>query len=328
MSEKIVVDANGYLHENIEASSGLEDVNKNFLANSNPFEIAKVFSEFSRDKRVLVVPVGFPQAGKSLFLSSLMYYARNYADNVIKTNFENNNQFQRGRLVVDQMIEYFHNGKLFEANRKGSLDLIGLTITPTKKDYPALKLGFLDLAGEDIKSIKTSENGDFTDKINAVFNGLKVDDSQVVFVLITPFAPPKINNETSDSAHNREDTLHYDFLNYIKQDQPQLLKNTRFFVIVSQWDLNTDQDMQVEDYIRDFRPSVYSYVKNANVVWGEYSIGKILVSKVKNKDGQEVNMQEIVRKNFDYPSRFWKKLYHICTNKDLDQKKWWEKLLG
>ena len=82
MSEKIVVDANAYLHENVEPTSGLEDGSKNFLANSNPFEIAKVFSEFSRDNRVLVIPVGFPQAGKSLFLSSLMYYARNYADNV------------------------------------------------------------------------------------------------------------------------------------------------------------------------------------------------------------------------------------------------------
>jgi hypothetical protein len=318
---KIEVNADGSLHEKPELSANQSNQNKPFLSNMNNHEISRVFTDFSRNNRFLVVPIGFPQAGKSLLLSSLMYYARKGEDVVFRTNLENNFPFDNGRLAVDEMVNYFDSGKLYGANRKGTLDLIGINIEPSRKDYPPLKLGFLDLAGEDIKNIKTSEGSSFTENINAVFNGLKIDDSPVIFVMITPFDPPKKDNETARMAHSREDALHYDFLNYIKQDQPQLLKNSKFFIVVSQWDLNYDDNLTVEDYIRENRPSVYAYVKNANVVWGEYSVGKLLVSKVNG-----VDVQEIVRINYEYPSRFWKKLYSICTNKDLDQKKWWEKL--
>jgi hypothetical protein len=159
------------------------------------------------------------------------------------------------------------------------LDLIGIEIHPAKSNLPPLNLAFLDLAGEDIKGIKTSEGAGFTDKINAVFNGVKIDNSPIVFILITPFEPPRKDDESLQNAHDREDALHYDFLNYIKQ--------------------------------------------NSTVVWGEYSIGKLLESKI---DG--IQIQEIVRINYEYPSRFWKKLYQICTNKNLDQKTFWEKLFG
>jgi hypothetical protein len=93
---------------------------------------------------------------------------------------------------------------------------------------------------------------------------------------------------------------------------------------VSQWDKNPDQRLSVESFIQEKRPSIYNYVKNSTVVWGEYSIGQILESK----GDQGIVVQEIVRINRDYPDRFWKKLYQICTNKNLDQKTFWEKLFG
>ena len=152
---------------------------------------------------------------------------------------------------------------------------------------------------------------------------MKIDNSPIVFILITPFEPPRKDNETSQNAHDREDALHYDFLNYIKQNQPELLNNSKFFIVVSQWDRNSNAQLDVETFIREKRPSIYNYVKNSTVVWGEYSIGKLLESKI---DG--VQIQEIVRINYEYPSRFWKKMYQICTNKNLDQKSFWEKLFG
>jgi hypothetical protein len=272
---------------------------------------------------VLAIPIGFPQAGKSLLLSSLMYYARKGEDTLFRTNLVNDFPFDKGRYAADQMVDYFNQGKLYQSTEKGSLDLIGIDIQPAKSNLPTLNLAFLDLAGEDIKGIKTSEGAVFTDKINAVFNGIKIDKSPIVFILITPFEPPRKDNESSQNAHDREDALHYDFLNYIKLNQPALLTNSKFFIVVSQWDRNENEQLDVETFIREKRPSIYNYVKNSTVVWGEYSIGKLLESKI---DG--VQIQEIVRINYEYPSRFWKKLYHICTNKKLDQKGFWEKIFG
>ena len=294
-----------------------------FLSDLSIFDISKVFTTFDKEKRILIIPIGFPQAGKSLLLSSLMYYARKGNDTMFRTNVERDFPYDKGNLAVNDMVEFFDKGKLYDATQKGTLDLIGINLTPSKAKLPELKLAFLDLAGEDIKSIKTSEKGEFTDKINAVFNGLKIDNSPVIFTLITPYEPAKLTNESQQNAHDREDALHYDFLNYIKQNQPQILKNAKFFVIVSQWDRNPNEKDNVENYIKTNRPSIYNYVKNSNVIWGNYSVGKLLESNVNG-----VNMQEIVRINYDYPSRFWKKLYHICTNKTLDNKSWFNKLFG
>ena len=200
---------------------------KAFLSDLNVQQIARVFTDFGVQNRVLAIPIGFPQAGKSLLLSSLMYYARKGEDTLFRTNLVNDFPFDKGRNAADQMVNNFNQGKLYQSTEKGSLDLIGINIQPAKANLPTLNLAFLDLAGEDIKGIKMSEGGNFTDKINAVFNGVKIDNSPVVFIMITPFEPPRKDNETSQNAHDREDALHYDFLNYLNQNQPELLKNSK-----------------------------------------------------------------------------------------------------
>jgi hypothetical protein len=252
-----------------------------------------------------------------------MYYARKGEDTLFRTNLVNDFPFDKGRLAADQMVDYFNQGKLYETTAQDTLDLIGIEMHPSKDNLPQLNLAYLDLAGEDIKKIKTSEGAEFSNKINAVFNGLKIDNSPIVFVLITPFEPARKDDESLQNAHDREDALHYDFLNYMDQNQPELLTNSKFFIVVSQWDKNSNAKIDVETFIREKRPSIYNYVKNTTVVWGEYSIGKLLESQI---DG--VQVQEIVRINYDYPSRFWKKLYQICTGKNLDQKSFWEKIFG
>lgn len=313
----------GSIQSNNNNLNNQSNTQNDFLEDRTVHDIARIFANLNREKRILIVPIGFPQAGKSLLLSSLMYYARKGSDTMFRTNIEREYPYDKGNFAVNEMVDFFDKGKLYNPNAKGSMDLIGINLTPSVAKLPELKLAFLDLAGEDIKSIKTSEKGEFTDKINAVFNGLKIDNSPVIFTLITPYEPAKLTGESQQNAHDREDALHYDFLNYIKQNQPQILKNAKFFVIVSQWDKNPNEKDNVENYIKTNRPSIYAYVKNSNVIWGNYSVGKLLESNVNG-----VNMQEIVRINYDYPSRFWKKLYHICTNKTLDNKSWFNKLFG
>jgi len=296
---------------------------KDFLSDLSIHQIARVFVDFGNEGRVVVAPIGFPQAGKSLLLSSLMYYARVGNDATFRTNLKNEFPFDKGRMTADQMIEYFENGKLFQSTEKGALDLIGVDISPERTGIPPLNLAFLDLAGEDIKGIRTNEGAVFTEKINAVFNGLKVGASPIIFLLITPFEPPRKDNESIQNAHAREDALHYDFLNFLKEEQPQLLINSKFFIVVSQWDKNTNGNLKVEDYIQEKRPSIYNYVRNLPVIWGEYSIGNLLESQING-----IQIQEIVKINHQYPSRFWKKLYQVCTKENLEKITFWQRLFG
>lgn len=320
---KLDIDNSGSMENDSQTSSNNAS-DLLFLADVPLHNIAKTFTSFGSENRVTVVPIGFPQAGKSMLLSSLFRYAVRGQDTHFNVNLENQFPFNNGRRAADTMINYFEKGKIYSATRKGTLDLVGLRINPTYDKLPTLDLAFLDLAGEDIEGIKSSNKGDFTAKINAVFNGLQVDDSPIIFVLITPFDPPSKNNFSIEEAHQHEDTLHFDFLNYLKQDQPTIFNNSKFFIIVSQWDKNTNAGLTVEKYIQKYRPAIHNSVKNSDVSWGEYTVGKLLTTK----DESGNTFQELVKINSEYPARFWRRLYNVCTNKDLEKKSFWEKLFS
>jgi len=305
------------------------------LSSMNEFEIAKAIAKLGNQNRPLVVPIGFPGAGKSLLLSSLFWYGQLGKDTQFKIQqrgdidgkVEGDEYFVNGKRIISNMVNYFNAGKLYERTKSMSMDLIGIDLIPDKhsqspKLFPVLPLSFLDLSGEDLKKIKTSEGGGFNSKINAVFKGIDLNNSPLIFFLITSYDPAKSLDETHRDAHQNEDMLHFDFLNYIETNQPHLLGNSMFVIIVSQWDKNSKYP-QAEDFIREKRPSVYKFVKNANVVWGHYSIGKILSTQVNGLD-----MEEIISRSEEYPSKLWKILYKICTRRDLDHKSFWEKLFS
>ena len=333
------------------------------LTDRDEHDIKKAFSKLGvedwvyseeRVRRILVMPVGFPNAGKSLFLSSLMYYATKGKerknqydneeegyDNSFSVKVESRYPYDSGRDAYDKMREDFGRGKLYDVTQTGTMDLIGITMKPNRTGIPPLRLAFLDLAGEDIKKIKHNLGSTFTDKINALFEGIKIPKSPVVFILITPYEPRqeeivdfdgKKRKESLQEAHDREDALHFDFLNYLETNLQWVLNNARIFVIVSQWDKNDEADKYendddkrkkaVEEFIREKRPSIYNFVKdNPNVIWGNYSVGNVIVSQRKG-----ITIQELDNPRFDYPSRFWKSLYKVCTGKDLVKVPFLEKL--
>jgi len=310
---------------NLEQSANMQTkISSKFLEAIPLHDISKVFVRFNRENRTTIIPIGFPGAGKSLFLSSLFRYAQKGKDPSFSISLENNDHFLKGRQVVDQMITYFDSGKLYDATRKGTLDLVGLTLIPTHPKLDNLKLGFLDLAGEDIANIKISNKGDFTQKINAVFNGLKLDKSPIIFTLITPFTPREHKSNSQEKAHQDEDILHFDFLNFLSENQPEIFENSKFFIIVSQWDKNKNPNLTVESYISENRPSVYGLIKNKNIIWGEYSIGSLLETTDENK----ITFQELVIINHEYPQKLWNMLYKVCTNNELNEKSFWQKLFS
>lgn len=308
------------------------------LPELNEFEIAEIFASIAADKRQVVIPVGFPGAGKSLLFSSLLWYGKKCTDAQFRIlvrgdksadKEENDQYFLNGKSVVDNMVQDFHEKKLYGRTTTGTLDLIGVDLIPSKyhsdpKRFPNLKMAFLDLAGEDLKKIKVSEGGEFNSKINSVFKGLEIEESELIFLLITPFDPIPGENEKKSDAHNREDTLHSDFLNFVETNRPQLFEKSKFIVVVSQWDKNKSYS-SAESFLEEKRPAIFQMLKDSGrAVWGQYSVGTILESEVEGG----VVMQKIQRQNVEYPSRLWKKLYQLFTNKDLDHKNFWEKLFG
>lgn len=306
-------------------------------------ELAQFFSRFGRDegivepddrgelrevKNAVIIPIGFPATGKSMWLSSLFWYASSAGGPFSVAGDLKDPIYSQGQARKKIMEDTFANeGDLIGINIKGTLDIIGLNITPNKSKIPTLKLTLLDLAGEDISKIEKNNGKEFTNRIETVFNGLQVNSSRVIFVLLTPFNPAKLSTDSkvSDSeGHNREDNLHLTFLQYLSQKQPNLYANSTIFMIVSQWDTNSNPNLRVEDYIKKNRPKVFSYIQNKDVIYGEYSIGRILTQS--ELDGTV--SQRIVHRDKVYPYKFWKEIYFQITGRDLDKKPWWQRLFS
>ncbi|MHA8085396.1 hypothetical protein U8695_07440 [Aquirufa antheringensis] len=301
---------------------------KSFSEDLTLTELAQYFSTLDQKGfDATLIPIGFPAAGKSMWLSSLLWYAQKggapFSQDVLDSEF-----FKEGSIALRNMVDSFSaDGALYQATAKGTLDLIGIDITPYKTSVPPIRLAFLDLAGEDVKNIDTLNGGEFTAKIDAVLNGLQINNSPVIFVLITPFNPAKYSTDSRVSeseGHHREDALHYSFLNYLEQHQPNLMASSKIFMIVSQWDKNPNPNLSVEDYIRLNRSSVYNYIQNKDVIYGQYSVGRILSQKEQSGE----TSQRIASRDTFHPYKFWKETYMQITGKDLDKKPWWQRLFS
>ena len=305
-------------------------------------------------KRTIVIPVGFPNAGKTQLISSLLYYAKcsfseersidideavkekiypRFSIEEIDKSINDVNPYAKGRAEMNRLINSYIKGELAGPTVGNTLNLIGVDIIPIeskKKKLPRLNLAFIDVAGEDIKKVKfdfgNGNKGAFSNKFNAVFKGLNDSDHPLVFMLITPYSTVKENE------HMNEADLHVDFLNHIKDNYPDLFRRASFYVFVTQWDKCKSTTLTDIEFVRKYRKKIYEKLEECRKEYGSivsymgYSIGQIS-EVVKNEDGSS-SVAKIRRINYFCPSVVWKDLYFRCTNKQLDQKSLGEKLLN
>ena len=186
-------------------SDNLPEDNRQFHE-LNSHEIAREFSNLNSENYVTVIPIGFPNAGKTLWLSSILHFAKNNTGSLFSITRQRQFPFDGGFVVSDELNNNFKvGGKLPGRTVTGTLDIFGINLSPVKEKLPSLNLALIDLAGEDISKIRTSVRGDFSNKIKAIFNGLALQNSPIIFVLITPFAPSK-KARSSNDFHKEEDT--------------------------------------------------------------------------------------------------------------------------
>lgn len=271
-------------------------------------EIVKILDSINTENRTTIIPIGFPQAGKSMFLSSLMHYCDEYQEKIWVEESSMNYPFDRGRQSKDIMVQFFRDRQGIPSTPKGTIDLIGLTINPIKK-LPKLNLAFIDLAGDDLEDFfDPSKNSPFEEKIKGILSGCVTGNP--IFCLITPYKP--INGD------RREDDLHTWFVNYIKQNMPSLFKVAKFIVLVAHWDKVKEEgvNIAVEEYVANNRPKLNALINHREykVFYIDYSVG--LVSDFIDDSGNSAVL--IRRVDFQYPHNFWNKLYEFVTGKNLN----------
>lgn len=278
-------------------------------------KIIRIFDSINDEGRNIIIPIGFPKAGKSLFLSSLMYYCEKDTQKLWDGDYMLEYPYEKGELSRGQMVSYFDDQKAYPATTSGTIDIIGLDINPKKKLKP-IKLAFVDLAGDDIQKITPDNLNEFDDKIEGVLRGCETGTP--IFCLITPYAPEK--------GDNAEDGLHSTFMNYVKVKLPNLYDVAKFIIIVTQWDkIPKNNKLEVEDYIRTKRPKLFNLIsaKGAKIIYGEYSVGKL----ENTKDDEGKNVVLIRKVDYSYPHNFWNNLYTLISGKSFENKGGFSQLL-
>ena len=304
-------------------------------------------------KRTMIIPIGFPNAGKTQLISSLLYYAKCsfseersieikesikeeiyplFSIEEVDKSVNEVNPYAQGRAEMNRLINSYIRGELAGTTASGTLNLIGVNLIPNgskKKKLPKLNLAFIDIAGEDIKKVKfdldKGEKGFFTYKFDAVFKGLNDSDHPVVFMLITPY------QTVGENEHINEADLHVDFLNHIRDYYPELFKRASFYIFVSQWDKCKDENMTDIEFIKKNRKKIYDKIEECQKEYGSiasymgYSIGQI--SEVVTNDDGSNSVAKLRRINYFCPSVVWKDLYYRCTNKQLNKKSWWKRII-
>lgn len=294
------------------------------LSKLSPIEIASAFDQLSTERRYAIIPIGFPQAGKSFFLSSIMYYARGPEGVQVpfSTTIHSHFPYYSGFIAQERMVDSFREGRIYPTTDNETMDAIALDIVPNKaksfwgKPKPSLNLMFLDLAGEDIRKVLPPTfpkgMGRFPNFINHAFEGL-LYQGRPIFLLMTPFAPQ------TGLTHSDEDSLLMYFINHLETQWPRLFEKALFYIVISKWDLNSDPNLSEEEYIASRRPQTYNKIQKMVCQYGGYSVGNILTTKVYDDAGNIIDYDARVQHvDFDYPYRFWKNLYQTITGQSLE----------
>jgi hypothetical protein len=295
------------------------------LAQADQITIINQILNLAGNGYQFVIPIGFPAAGKSLFLSSLFHFAERklHKEKWVLVDAKGDS-FSAGKFSVETMIAALDDIGAYIPTKTGTLDLIGKTFKPKcGRNLPDLNLAFIDLSGEDIQRIRIPNGGAFSNAIQGIFRALNsVNTTKPIFCLITPYK--------SDEKENRkEDDLYRNFMNY-NYLMGNLYSRATFIILVTQWDRNENKQLTVEEYIRINRPNLYNLQGNgvARILYHEYSIGNVKDALENDENGNEKPSIYIEEINEEYPANFWKKLYLLSTGRSLEPFSWWNKIFG
>jgi hypothetical protein len=276
-------------------------------------EILMDIAQRQQDGRHIIIPIGLPQAGKSMFIASLLAYAFRSAH----TECSFSDPYPQDISGVTDILNLLDKRKILlvtEANEVTFFD-IDMTATYLKK---TIKITLIDLAGEDFARLigKEQISKDFPEQ-RATKNKIEYILAaciarKAIFAIVTPVEHGSLSKQQSQ-MDRVEDRAMSSFISIMKEQNPRLYDLTKFLLVVSKWDL-LPSGINVLHYLSSHRESLYNEV-SANTKYGRipYSVGNVVGEVI-----MDVNLKS--------PQNFWFTLFRFCTGRQVLP--WWKRLLN
>jgi len=263
-----------------------------------------------RDGRRLIIPIGLPQAGKSMFIASLVAYAfkrEEKQDN--SCNFMH--VFPREESGIKNITDALDRNGLLPSTRPNEITIVDIDMKSRYRKRP-IKITMIDLSGEDIKSLidgKSAENQTVS-KIEHILAACIA--KKAIFAVLTPVDENMTEIGQISDFDNDEATEMKAFIDKIRHDNPKLYDFTKFLIVITKWDKLPNNVSSIK-YLKEHRNQLYTEYTSNSKSYGliPYSVGNVVGNTI----------IDIVLRS---PKNFWYTLYRWCTGKHVLP--WWKRL--
>ena len=234
---------------------------------------------------------GKQQAGKTVLISSLIYHMGVDDDGALETRRRQDNL--RGAAYLKSLYKSVREGYFMDRTAVGTLYELDLKYTPIKPEVP-MNITFLEMSGEDLSKVELSSQsmGKLPDNIDVFMNCPDID---LVFLLVVAY----------DEASS-QDSMMIDFLDYLKEKKVEFDLST-ILLTITKWDRYDGVfKHDVEAFVREKMPLLYSRIKADSGSIARFSIGQVSESN-----------DHIIRLNEERPDAIKRWLYKTTTNRKI-----------
>ncbi|MDH6250296.1 hypothetical protein M2347_000023 [Chryseobacterium sp. H1D6B] len=273
--------------------------------------IAKTISNDIKNKDSnFVFFFGTAESGKSVILSSMLYYLRSYAG-VLRPKLGTPNSKEANVLLSD-FFENIRLGVLPNRTTRDQVTRLDQVFEPNNKSKKVvpIDLTFLETSGENHNDIR--RGGSYHSSIESFLNA----NIPLTFIIVTSY----------ESAY-KDDSLINEFLDELER-KGKNLKSVNAILVVSKWDKSGRMDVEsaeeLDGFISDRLPMTSQRIDTYGLSKTYYTVGS-----VQNATGEErINLlnlstaevlakwlyRSIIGYDLDYEGTFWERLKFSFTN--------------
>ncbi len=239
------------------------------------------------DGRRLIVTIGLPQAGKSMFIASLIAFAFGQQEDNACPFRSIGSQDENG---VNEILRALSESKVLPQTNADELKIIDLNMESRYRNR-VVKVSLIDFAGEDIERLlgyRAEEEGkNNVEKISSILQACVAQRS--IFSIITP------SNTIGD-----EDNRLYEFISKLKENDRNLYQRVKFLFILSKWDEVVGANSP-QKFLEKNRQNLYrEFLRSGRHGLLPFSVGNVVG-------------QTIIRIDLESPKNFWYTLYRWST---------------
>lgn len=273
--------------------------------------IAKTISNDLRNKDSnFVFFFGTAESGKSVILSSMLYYLRSYAG-VLRPKLGTPNSKEANVLLSD-FFENIRQGVLPNRTTRDQVTRLDLVFEPNNrsKRVVPIDLTFLETSGENHNDIR--RGGSYHSSIETFLNA----NIPLTFIIVTSY----------ETAY-KDDSLINEFLDELER-KGKNLKSVNAILVISKWDKSGRMDVEsaeaLDDFISEHLPMTSQRIDTYGLSKTYYTIGSIQNTTGSEKiDLLNLSTAEVLAKwlyrsivgyELDYEGTFWERIKFSFTN--------------